>query len=209
MTVRTNLATLTLLPCLDVLPTSNVAMAQYINSVLNPSVQITSTNCNTQLGLQVPASEAFSYIGNVLVDGTEITQAFLLTTPPSTVLNIRSLSTCTAPYGVCQACLATAGLSGTLNSYVTVPTDSANRYTYVLTLVQSFWGSLFTAAPIGSLPFQLPIRRQLYHPLVQPAVQNSFIAQLGFQGPTEAAVLNIQDPFEQFLVFAVYYAVGA
>lgn len=209
MTVRSNYSTLTLLPVLNSVPTTHVAMAQYINSVLNPSVQITAQNCNTQLGLVVSTAEAESYIGGVLVDGTPITQQLLLDTPATQDLHIRTLSTCTAASGVCQECLATAGLSGDVGSYISIPTTSRDRYTYVLTLVQSYWGSLFTASPIGSLPFRLPVRRQLYYPNLQAGLQQSFITRLGFSTETETALLGIPDLFEQFLAFAVYYCVGS
>ncbi len=189
------------------IPTTNTALAQYIGSVLDPSVSIVSANCNTQLGLQVPASEGSSYLGMTLLNGETVTLSLLGQIPPTSYLNIRTLSTCTALEGVCQACLATAGLSGNIGSSIRIPTNSSNRYTYVLTLVDSYWGSLFTAAPLN-INYQLPVRRQLYYPNLQPSLHQTFIPQLGFNNQTEEAVKTISDPFDQFLVIAATYCLG-
>ena len=207
MTIRTNLSTLSLLGVLNDPPATSVHIQQYIQSVLDPEVQVTAANCNTQLGLQVLASEAFPYLGQVLLDGTVITSAYLQSVPPTSTLNIRTLSTCTAPSGICQACLATAGLSANVGDYLRIPTTSANRYTYVLTLIDSYWGSLFTAQPLN-IPYQLPVRRALYYSNLQTNLQNTFATRLNFNQQTEDAVLGIQDPFEQFLVIAVSYCLG-
>jgi len=204
--LRSPINTANLNAVLGTIPSSNAAFSQYISSVLSPTLPITSANCNTQLGLIVPIASLYSYLGYQLLDGQILTTALIdsFASEGITAVNLRTLSTCTSPGGVCQACLSTAGLSGAVGTSIRIPVSGIQLSAYINALAITYSGSLLGLAPLPDQP-PLPVRRALYQLVLNSTLQQMFLAQINMDPTTRSYIEQIDDLLEQFLIMAVTY----
>lgn len=90
---------------LDLIPSGSSAVFNSVTRLLQPVVQITTADCGTRLGERVAIT--LDLVGRTeLATGLTINRARLNAASTSGLkyLFVRSLSTCIAPGGVCQAC---------------------------------------------------------------------------------------------------------
>ena len=204
--LRSPVKTANLNSVLGTIPSSNPAFSQYISSVLSPTLPITSANCNTQIGFIVPIASLYSYLGYQLLDGQILTTATInsLASAGNTTVNLRTLSTCTSPSGVCQACLSTEGLSGAVGTSIKIPVSGTQLPAYINALALTYSGSLLGLTPLPAQP-PLPVRRALYQLVLNSTLQQRFLSQINVDPTTRSYIEQIDDLLEQFLVMAVMY----
>lgn len=92
---------------LDSITVNNTVLNHVATSLFEPSLLVVEEECGTLLGLELPIS--FRVQGCVeLSTGLKITPARLtdLISSGEETVNVRSVSTCISPGGVCRACLA-------------------------------------------------------------------------------------------------------
>jgi hypothetical protein len=91
----------------DSIPSDNPDLVDFANSTFSPQVLVTSANCQTSLGEIL--STSYTIEGRVeLATGDNISYNRIkdLLAAGHYLTNVRSLNTCIAPGGVCQACYA-------------------------------------------------------------------------------------------------------
>lgn len=203
--IRSDATTYSLLHVMDTVPSTLPAQKQYIDSILSPSVPVTMADCQTQLGLRIPLQDLYEYAGMQTVNGETVTSALIATQAAAgtSIVGVRSVSTCTAAGGLCQTCLSSSGLTGTVGLDVRIPVS--DRSPYINFLAGTYTGSLFQMQSLPDIGL-LPVRRDLYDLIVQPQL-NTFLIQV-LQLSSANYFENIQDSFEQFLGLALTYCLN-
>lgn len=205
--LRTPVVAANLLSAFNTVPQKNLGLAGYINSIFSPALQVTQQNCGTLVGLQVPIATAYSYIGYTLVSGGTLTSSIINSDFSAGIpyVYVRTISTCTASGGLCQTCLSSSGITGTVGSSVIL--SFPDRSPLVNYLAGTYSGSLFRLAVLPGTS-GLPIRRQLYTSLVSSQLNLIYLEQIKTDPTTAAYLKGLQDPFEQFLCLALIYVLS-
>ncbi len=205
--LRTPIIAANLLTVFNTVPSTVPGLQNYINSIFNPQVYVSSANCQTQVGLSVPIEIATPYLGYTLVSGGTLTQSILSQQFLSGVKNLflRTTSTCTASGGLCQVCLASSGTPATLGTNITLP--STDRSPYLNYLATTYTGGLFRLSTLPGIQ-RLPLRRDLYSGIVNSTLNLQFLQQIQTDPQTLTYLQGLQDAFEQALALALIYVLS-
>lgn len=197
----------------NVTPKRDMDLYRFARRVILPTVKVVIEDCKTLVGLKLQAET--DTIGMInLANGQPITQAYLENLWRQGVyeLRVRDTSTCTAPGGVCKACLA--GAMARKKSTLTVPpvgsvvTLKGDSGAFLEYLGNTYSGALMGIESVPSTP--LPIRSALYSTIVDHQTMDKLAGNLRALKMNSDEVdytMTVKDELERALIMTAYYGV--
>lgn len=197
----------------NVTPKKDMDLYRFARRVIYPTVKVTIEDCKTLVGLKLQAET--DTIGMInLATGLPITMTYLegLWSQGVYDLRVRDTSTCTAPGGICQKCLAgamarkkQAGTEPPVGSVVTLKGESGAFLEY---LGNTYSGALMGIEAVPSSP--LPIRSALYSGIVDHQTMDKLSNNLRALKMNQDEVdytKTVKDELERALIMIAYYGV--
>ena len=194
-------------------PNKDTALTRFSKKVLNPTVKVTLSDCNTVIGTKKAADD--SLIGQIsLATGKPITLDYLDDMFRQGIYDIRVRDTesCTARNGICKECLK--GLYARLGATEKIPeVGSSVTLPGAPGAFLAYLASTYSGALLGILPIpsdSLPVNPTIMSDLVDHDEMDTMLNKLLVLGVTQDEVdyiRRIPDKFEKALMIVAYYGV--